>query len=172
MAQDQLQQFEALIVPHLDAAYTLARYLLRDEHDAQDAVQDAALRAFRHFATYRGGDARAWFLTVVRNACFSAMRERRGEPAASDLAFDASMALEPRATDALAIEQSELDAVRRAVAALPVEFREVVVLRELHEMSYTEISKIVDVPIGTVMSRLSRGRRLLAQRLGGIKETG
>jgi len=172
MPQDQLRQFESVILPHLDAAYTLARYLLRDEHDAQDAVQDAALRAFRHFATYRGGDARAWFLTVVRNACFSAMRARRTEPANPDLAIDASMAVEPRATDALAIEQSEMDAVRRAVAALPVEFREVVVLRELHEMSYAEISTIVEVPIGTVMSRLSRGRRLLAQQLGGIKEIG
>ena len=172
MPQDQLRQFESLILPHLDAAYTLARYLLRDEHDAQDAVQDAALRAIRHLATYRGGDARAWFLTVVRNACFSAMRARRAEPANGELALDASMALEPRATDALAIEQSEMDAVRRAVAALPVEFREVVVLRELHEMSYAEISTIVDVPIGTVMSRLSRGRRLLAQQLGGIKEIG
>jgi RNA polymerase sigma-70 factor (ECF subfamily) len=174
MAQQHVAEFEALILPHLDAGYTLARYLLRDEHDAQDAVQDAALRAFRHFDGYRGGDARAWFLTIVRNCCFTRRRQSRADQLAVPLSDDhGSAAVEPRGADTLAIERSDRAAIERAVAALPVEFREVIVLRELQDLSYAEISAVVGVPIGTVMSRLSRARQRLANALGrSVKEAG
>ena len=173
MAQEQVAEFEALILPHLDAGYTLARYLLRDEHDAQDAVQDAALRAFRHFDGYRGGDARAWFLTIVRNCCFTWQQRRADQPVVPLSDDHGSLAIEPRAADRLAIERSDRAAIERALAALPAEYREVVVLRELEELSYAEIGAVVGVPIGTVMSRLSRARQRLARALGRtVKEAG
>ena len=170
MSEDRVAQFESLILPHLDAAYTFARYMLRDAHDAQDAVQDASLRAYRHFNTFRGGDARAWFLVIVRNVCLSQQRRTRSEErltTSSEVASD-ERAVEPIATDAAAVSESDMTAIRRAVAGLPVEFREVVVLRELHELSYAEIGKVVGLPLGTVMSRLARARRTLAQRLGHL----
>jgi len=170
---EHVAQFEALILPHLDAAYTLARYLLRDEHDAQDVVQDAALRAFKHFAGFRGGDARAWFLTIVRNCCLTAQRQR-GRRRMDSLSEDHdAVAVEPRGADALAIERSDRAAIERAVAALPIEYREVIVLREVEGLSYAEISEVAGVPIGTVMSRLSRARQRLASALGrSVKEAG
>src|SRR5690349_14966177 len=160
-------RFEAVILPHLDQAYTLARYLLRDEHDAQDAVQDAALRAYRHFAGYRGGDARAWFLAIVRNCCLT-WRKRRARRETVPLTNDDPAAVEPRGADKRAIEESDRAAIQRAVEALPVEFREIIVLREVQGLSYAEISAVAGVPIGTVMSRLSRARERLAKSLGGI----
>jgi RNA polymerase sigma factor (sigma-70 family) len=167
MAQSTLERFEALVLPHLDDAYTLARYLLRDQHDAQDAVQDAALRAFRHFEGYRDGDPRAWFLAIVRNCCRTAQRRQQDDRVTVSLSPDDAPAIaDSRETDALAIARSEREAVQRAVAALPAEFREVVVLRELEGLSYAQIGVIVGVPIGTVMSRLSRARKRLAQILG------
>jgi RNA polymerase sigma-70 factor (ECF subfamily) len=175
MAEQDVAQFEALIVPHLDAAYTLARYLLRDEHDAQDAVQDAALRAFRHFEGFRGGDARGWFMAIVRNRCFTRLRsDRRAAQITAVLPHHyGSVATEPRSADAAAIEESDRAAIAQAVASLPAEYREVIVLRELQDLSYSEISGVVGVPIGTVMSRLSRARRRLAKALGqGVKEAG
>jgi RNA polymerase sigma-70 factor (ECF subfamily) len=170
-ATPQLNQFEELILPHLDEAYTLARYLLRDEHSAQDVVQDAALRAFRYFDGFRDGDPRAWFMTIVRNCCHTWQRRNRGERNAVPLAPEhESAAQESRATDAAAIERSDREAVNRAVAELPAEFREVIVLREIQGMSYAQISGVVKVPIGTVMSRLSRARSRLASILGTPQE--
>jgi len=167
MAQSDTERFEALILPHLDAAYTLARYMLRDEHDAQDAVQDAALRAFRYFTSYRGGDARAWFLTIVRNCCQTWRGRNAAERLNVSLVEDHVLRVrDSEETDATAIDQSEREAITRAVGSLPVEFREVIVLRELQEMSYAEISDITGVPVGTVMSRLSRARKRLATMLG------
>jgi RNA polymerase sigma factor (sigma-70 family) len=167
MAQHSLERFEALVLPHLDDAYTLARYLLRDEHDAQDAVQDAALRAFRYFDGYRDGDPRAWFLAIVRNCCRTTQRRQRDDRVTVSLSpEDAPSLADSLETDALAIERSEREAIRRAVATLPVEFREVVVLRELEGLTYAQIGTVVGVPIGTVMSRLSRARKRLAEMLG------
>lgn len=167
MSREAAERFEQLILPHLDQAYTLARYLLRDEHDAQDAVQDAALRAFRHFAGFRGGDARAWFLVIVRNCCRTWQRRHTGDRLTIPLPDDrADTPRAARGADATAIEESDRDAVQRIVAELPPEFREVIVLRELQELSYAEISVVTGVPIGTVMSRLSRARKRLAERLG------
>jgi RNA polymerase sigma-70 factor (ECF subfamily) len=171
MATPQAERFEALIMPHLDDAYTLARYLLRDEHDAQDVVQDAALRAYRYFDGYRDGDARAWFLAIVRNCCFTWQRRHRDDRLTVPLAAEhASAPDESRATDSLAVERSDREAIGRAMAALPEEFREVVVLRELQGMPYAQISTVVGVPIGTVMSRLSRARKRLAAMLGTSQE--
>ncbi len=171
MATPQVERFEALIMPHLDDAYTLARYLLRDEHHAQDVVQDAALRAFRHFDGYRDGDARAWFLAIVRNCCLTWQRRHRHDRLTVPLAAEhASAPDESRTTDALAVERSDRAAISRAVAALPDEFREVVVLREIQGMPYAQISTVVGVPIGTVMSRLSRARKRLATLLETTQE--
>ena len=166
MPQRDVDRFERVVLPHLDDAYTLARYLLRDQHDAQDAVQDAVLRALRYFETYREGDARAWLLAIVRNCCLT--RHRRAKVERENISFvdDVDVAHEGRATDALAIEQSDRDRLQRALGELPAEFREVIVLREVQELSYREISDVVGVPIGTVMSRLARGRRRLASVLG------
>lgn len=167
MVQLEVGRFEAVVLPHLDDAYTLARYLLRDEHDAQDAVQDAALRAYRYFDGFRGGDARAWFLAIVRNCCLTWQRRHRADRHTVPLVDDhASVVEEPRAADALAIERSERAAIQRAVAALPVEYREVIVLREVQDLSYAQISEVLGVPIGTVMSRLARARRRLARAFG------
>jgi RNA polymerase sigma-70 factor, ECF subfamily len=163
-----IERFERVVLPHLDDAYTLARYLLRDQHEAQDAVQDAVLRALRYFETYRDGDARAWLLAIVRNCCLT--RQRRAQVERANISFveDIDVARDEgsRGTDARAIEQSERAALQRALAALPDEFREVIVLREVQGLSYREISDVVGVPIGTVMSRLARGRRRLASTLG------
>jgi RNA polymerase sigma-70 factor, ECF subfamily len=166
MSQRDVERFERIVLPHLDDAYTLARYLLRDEHDAQDVVQDAVLRALRYFDGYREGDARAWLLSIVRNCCMTWLRQHRG--AQNVLSFDAgtlSLA-DPREADARAIQRSERAVLARALDALPEEFREVIVLREIQELSYKEISDVVGVPIGTVMSRLARGRKRLASALG------
>lgn len=166
-ANADVDRFEAVILPHLDAAYTLARYLLRDEHDAQDAVQDAALRAFRHFDGYRGGDPRAWLLAIVRNCCRRSQRRRAGRRWVSFSDLDAPPIHAAQETDAAAVEASNRAAVERLVAALPVEFREVLVLRELQGLSYAQISAVVGVPVGTVMSRLSRARKRIAATFGG-----
>jgi RNA polymerase sigma factor (sigma-70 family) len=166
MADQQVQRFEKLVLPHLDDAYTLARYLLRDEHDAQDAVQDAALKALRHIDGFRSGDPRAWLLTIVRNCCYDFHNGRIDRSTEAFNAIDAESIADSRATDDLVIEGTEQDRVRAAVDALPTELREVIVLRELNELSYREISEVVGVPMGTVMSRLSRARSRLASALG------
>ena len=172
MAQHDLHRFEQIVLPHLDDAYTLARYLVRDEHDAQDVVQDAVLRALRYFDGFRGGDARAWLLAIVRNCCMTWHAREHSHRRDVPLVDDTGDAIDELAeTDAVAIRRSERAAIERALAALPTEFREVIVLREIQDLSYKEISDVVGVPIGTVMSRLARGRRRLAAALGaGVRE--
>jgi len=164
MGQRDVERFERVVLPHLDDAYTLARYLLRDEHDAQDAVQDAVLRALRYFDSYRDGDARAWLLTIVRNRCLTWQRRELVRRSVIPFAGDVDAA-DPREADAPAIERSDRAALERLIGALPTEFREVIVLREIEEVSYKEISEVVGVPIGTVMSRLARARKRLAAAL-------
>jgi len=167
MAQRELERFERIVVPHLDDAYTLARYLLRDEHDAQDAVQDAVLRAIRYFDGYREGDARAWLLAIVRNCCLTWQRKHRVDRVTVSFAEDTMPPVtDTRETDAAAIARSERLLLERALAELPTEFREVIVLREIEDLSYREISDVVGVPIGTVMSRLARARKRLSEILG------
>lgn len=167
MAQDDVERFERVVLPHLDDAYTLACYLLRDEHDAQDVVQDAVLRALRYFDGFRDGDARAWLLAIVRNCCHTWHRRHRADRVTVPYA-DAQTSPQLRGSagaDALAIQSSDRAAIERAIAGLPTEFREVIVLRELHELSYKEIGTVTGVPVGTVMSRLARARKRLASSL-------
>jgi RNA polymerase sigma factor (sigma-70 family) len=167
MAERDLQRFEQIVLPHLGDAYTVARYLVRDEHDAEDLVQEAVLRALRHFDGYRDGDARAWLLTIVRNCCLTWHRRQRGSRETVPFAEPAvALVVDSAETDARAIAGSDRDRVARAVESLPIEFREVIVLRELEDLSYKEISTITGVPIGTVMSRLARARKRLAATLG------
>ena len=157
MNEQDLIRFEAIALPHLDAAYTLARYLVRDTHDAEDAVQEAYLRALKYFGSYRGGDPRAWLLAIVRNEC----RTRRERGAPSEPFEDERHSPESASADALALETEAKETLREALDLLPAEFREVIVLREIQGLSYQEIADIVKAPIGTVMSRLSRGRARL-----------
>lgn len=169
--------FEQTVLPHLNAAYNLARWLVRDESLADDVVQDASLRALSYFSTYKGGDARAWLLRIVRNAAYGLLAARRrggttslddsgltsdGEPIAMEVADPAD---DPEVTLSRAEGYSTLD---RALAALPAELRECLVLHELEELSYKEVAHVTGVPIGTVMSRLWRARQALmrSQRQG------
>lgn len=161
-------ELEAVVLPHLDAAYTLARYLMGDDADAQDVVQDAALRAVKHFAGFRGktgSDARAWFLTIVRNAAYTWRRRRRRE--ALDTEFNEEFHSEG---DAVVDPAAVLD-IQQALAGLPLEFREVIVLRELEGLSYREIADVTGVPVGTVMSRLARARKRLQQTVSVEERT-
>ena len=163
---EQVERFEKVVLPHLDDAYTLARYLVRDEHDAQDVVQDAVLRALRHFEGFRQGDARAWLLTIVRNCCYSWHKAHRWDRSTVSFADDAASGVtDPQAADDLANQSSERERIQATVDGLPAELKEVIVLRELNELSYREISDVVGAPIGTVMSRLSRARGRLAAAL-------
>jgi RNA polymerase sigma-70 factor (ECF subfamily) len=166
----ELERFERIVMPHLDAGYNLARWLTRNDHDAEDVVQDAYLRALRAFDRYRGGDPRSWVLTIVRNTCYTWLRQNRaaefspagdaGEDGVAEIPADA--AAQPEAQFLRGVDGQLL---RAALEALSPEFREVVVLRELEGFSYKEIADIVDVPLGTVMSRLARARRQLQQSL-------
>jgi RNA polymerase sigma-70 factor (ECF subfamily) len=160
---DDRRNFEQLVLPHLDAAYNLARWLTRDDHDAEDVVQEAMLRAYRYVGGLRG-EARPWLLAIVRNSCMTWLRANR--PAELAGALDAE-ALEDRADpgdgpDALLMREADRRILNEAIAALPQPFREVLVLRELEDLAYKDIARITGAPIGTVMSRLSRARRLLA----------
>lgn len=164
--------FELLMLPHLGAAFTLARYLLRDTADAEDAVQEAYLQALRHFGGFRGENARAWLLTIVRRACYAwSDRENRHDYAGDPDLVDElpGYADDPEAAAVRGELQKQL---ARAVDGLPLPFREVVVLREIQELSYQEIATVIGAPVGTVMSRLARARRrlqrlLAAQGMGG-----
>jgi RNA polymerase sigma-70 factor (ECF subfamily) len=160
--------FERMVLPHLDAAYNLARWLTRREHDAQDVVQEAYLRAFKAFDKFHGasGDARCWLLTIVRNTCFTWMaRNRRAEAAVS---FDASahdVGSDAPGPDVMLERLDDHAKLKDAIEALPVEFREVLILREFENLSYQQIAAVADLPVGTVMSRLSRARERLHQSL-------
>jgi RNA polymerase sigma-70 factor (ECF subfamily) len=167
----QASRFRSLVLPHLDNAYSLARYLCRDATAAEDIAQDAMLKAWRAFAGYQGGDAKAWLLAIVRNAYFDWARANRrwramggaGErPEDFDHIADETL---PTAEAAL-IQRGDAVALRAAIEAMPEAFRETLVLREFEAMSYRAISETTDVPVGTVMSRLARARGWLGQRLG------
>lgn len=154
--------FERTVLPYLNSGYNLARWLTRNEHDAEDVIQEACLRAWRSFDTFLPGrDGRAWFLSIVRNTCCTWLRQNRSYGAAAELEDDFQPAgtwLDP---ETLLIKDVNSGLIRRALEQLPLEYREVLILRELEELSYKEIAKILDMPLGTVMSRLSRARREL-----------
>ena len=162
------EQFEAEILVHLDAAWNFAKWLTRDRELAEDAVQEACLKALRAFGSRTGPSAKAWFMAIVRNASMDAMRGQKRRKAHDSFDEEAhSFAGNGHcdSPESAAERASESRWVRDAISHLPLEYREVLVLREIEEMTYKEISAIVRIPIGTVMSRLTRGRDLLAQRL-------
>jgi RNA polymerase sigma-70 factor (ECF subfamily) len=155
--------FEDTVLPHLDAAFNYARWLTKNDADAEDVVQDACVRAMRYFSSFRDDDARAWLFTIVRNAWYSRVsrRPRVTDPtpfgAASDEPRDSALDPEERL-----LQQHSVALVRAALERLPIDFREVIVLREIEGLSYKEIAAVVCVPVGTVMSRLARGRERLS----------
>ena len=164
--QNKLATFEEAVLPHLNAAYNLAHWLTRNDTDAEDVVQEAYLRAFKFFGGFHGADGRSWLLAIVRNTCYSWMQHNRSPelsvPLDDELHEIESKDLNP---EALLVQRDDTLMVRQALEELPVEFREVLVLRELEEMSYREIASITNLPLGTVMSRLARGRKRLQQAL-------
>lgn len=166
---ERRRRFELLALPHLDAGFNLARWLTRNDHDAEDVVQEAFLRAMRYMGGFHGDNARAWLLQIVRHTCFSWLEENRpAELVALDDAGDGWQDIAAPSADeppAVAIGNADRRQINQAIAALPFVYREVLVLRELNDLSYKDIARIVDIPIGTVMSRLARARNLLRQAL-------
>jgi RNA polymerase sigma-70 factor (ECF subfamily) len=169
---DPRARFEETFLPHLAAAYNLAHWLTRDRHNAEDVVQDAYLRALRSYGGFEGGDGRAWFLTIVRNACLTWLKRNRSlqpivrfDESLHDLPADVS------GPDRRLMESASREVLHRALEELPVEFREAVVLRELEGLTYKEIAAVTGAPIGTVMSRLARGRSLLREQMSGLRPT-
>ena len=159
--------FEQAVMPHLNAAYNLARWLTRNGDDAEDLVQEAYLRAFRSFETFQGQDGRAWLLSAVRNTCFTWLRKKGNRPTAEfDEQMHSAADQSPNAESVL-LNQAALGSLHDCLEALPLEFREAIILRELEELSYKEISDIARVPVGTVMSRIARGRKRLQECLAG-----
>lgn len=172
--QDRIRRFEQIALPHLDAAYNLARWLTRDSHDAEDVVQESFLRALKYVDGFHGGNARAWLLTIVRHTCYSWLRINRPKEVTGG--FDETWytkdeeertTSEPPENDPWTLLQHSADAqmLDTAIAALPLDFREVLILRELEDLSYKEIARIANIPLGTVMSRLARARKLLQRVL-------
>ena len=158
--------FENSVLPHLDAAYNLARWLTRNDQDAEDAVQEACLRAFRFFGNFRGGDARNWLLKIVRNTCYTHLRNNGPRELATtfdeEIHSENSGSLNP---EMLLMRGGDSQLLRQALEELPLKFREVLVLRELVGLSYSEIAEVSNIPQGTVMSSLSRARERLRQSL-------
>lgn len=176
MDPNELGRFEAIVLPHLDAAYTLARYLVSDEDDARDIVQDAYLRALKYFGGFRGAEAaegRPWLLAIVRNTAFTRRRRQRRESSATE--FDEQLHSESIAEthpEAALMALTARESLHQALDQLPLEFREVIVLRELEDLSYKQISDVTGVPVGTVMSRLSRARQRLQRALWAEQKGG
>jgi RNA polymerase sigma-70 factor (ECF subfamily) len=159
------ESFDEVVVPHLDAGYRLACWLMRNEDDAQDVVQEASLRAFRYFRTFTGGNGRAWFLRIVRNTCSNWRRRRVLVPI--DAFDEEQYGSDPSALDpeALLLQHATAGAIDRALDYLPERFRELLVLREMEGLSYRELGDAMGIPIGTVMSGLSRARRAFRRAL-------
>ena len=168
---DKARRFREVALPHLDAAYNLARWLIRSDDQAQDVVQEAYLRAYRYFDGFRGGDGRAWLLKIVRHSCYDWLQTtgaRQETQATDDAALEVVLAgaagkrwtldADP---EALLIRRRDVERLNTLIEELPTDFREVLILREIQDLSYREIAEAVAVPIGTVMSRLARARALL-----------
>jgi RNA polymerase sigma factor (sigma-70 family) len=175
-SKDDRAVFDEVFLPHMAEAYRLAQWLTGNAYDAEDVVQDAALRAFRGIKTFGAVNARAWSLTIVRNTAYSWLTKNRSKAVffTDDLSVTEQQELEhegPHGTrvetpEEIALFRADAEDVQRALAELPAQFREVIVLREINQLNYRDISEITNVPIGTVMSRLSRGRQLLIALLG------
>lgn len=159
------ESFDELVLPHLDAAFRLARWIVRNDHDAEDVVQEALLRALRYFRTFTGGNSRAWFLRIVRNACHGWRRQDKraySEPFDEERYVDRSPSGDP---ETLLLQGADAALIERALGTLPDLFRALLVLRELEGLSYRELADVMDIPIGTVMSGLSRARQALRRAL-------
>jgi RNA polymerase sigma-70 factor, ECF subfamily len=171
----KLAVFEQIIIPHLNSAYNLARWLTGNEHDAEDVVQEAYLRAFRFFDGFKGGDGKGWLLAVVRNTCRTWVRKQKGD--LPRVVFDEQIHAGDHgeaSAEAELVERAKLGSLRECLEALPADYRGVIVMREMEEMSYKEIADVAGLPLGTVMSRLSRARSRLQECLtakmnGGAK---
>ncbi|MFY9770151.1 MAG: sigma-70 family RNA polymerase sigma factor [Xanthobacteraceae bacterium] len=166
--QERMRTFQAAALPHLDDVYTLARYLMRNTQDAEDAVQECYLRALRHFDSYRGPAMKPWLLAILRNVCNAEFARRSKEEVPTDYTQEESLAeempmwQEPQASpEKMIVRRQDTATIRRLVAELPEPFREAIVLREMNNLSYQEIAQVAGVPVGTVMSRLARGRAML-----------
>jgi RNA polymerase sigma-70 factor (ECF subfamily) len=166
------RQFEIALLPHLDAAYNLARWLVKDEHCAQDMVQESYLKALRYFGSFRGGDARPWILGIVRNTCYTWLGGQKRAGHLVEFRDDLEAGEEgpewisqQEGPDDSFARKSEREKLNAAIEALPIVFREALILREIEDMSYETIAHIMQIPLGTVMSRLSRARALLRQAL-------
>jgi RNA polymerase sigma-70 factor, ECF subfamily len=166
--QERMRTFQAAALPHLDDVYTLARYLMRNTQDAEDAVQECYLRALRHFDSYRGPAMKPWLLAILRNVCNAEFARRSKEEVPTDYTQEESLAeempmwQEPQASpEKMIVRRQDTTTIRRLVAELPEPFREAIVLREMNNLSYQEIAQVAGVPVGTVMSRLARGRAML-----------
>ncbi|HVN36491.1 MAG TPA: sigma-70 family RNA polymerase sigma factor [Casimicrobiaceae bacterium] len=178
--ESQSRRFQEIALPHLDAAYNLARWIARSDTDAQDIVQEAFLRAFKSFGGFRGTSARPWLLAIVRNTCYTWLRQHRGPrlEVPYDDAAGSDEAAEPYPVDgdanpeALLAASEERRTFDAALDSLPAEFREAVILRDVEDLSYKEIAAVAAIPIGTVMSRLARGRRMLFAALTRMREGG
>ncbi len=174
---ERARHFRDLTLPHLDEAFTLARYLLRNPADAEDAVQECYLRALHHFDSYRGPAIRPWLLAILRNVCNAEFARRGKAPMPGEdesgaaAESDTPLWQEPAASPEAALLRRHDDAtIRRLVAALPQPFRETLVLRDINDLSYREIAAAVGVPVGTVMSRLARARAMLRAAWNGEQE--
>ena len=171
--EDRLVSFERLLLPHLNAAYNLARWLTRNDQDAEDMVQEAYLRALKSFDGFLGTDARPWLLTIVRNTCYTWLK--RNKPNKLDTVFEEdihSVQDDGFNPETLLQKSSDSRLLRQALEELPLEFREALIMRELEGLSYREIAEVAGIPLGTVMSRLARARKQLQQRLARGAEQG
>ena len=162
----ELASFEQMMLPHLDAAYNLARWLLRNEQDAQDVVQEAYLRAFRSFAGFRGSNGRAWLLTIVRNTSYTLLKKNRAGDLTTTFDEEVHVTDHESPSPTMILEHAEdAELMKDAIDQLPAEFREIVILRHQEDLSYKEIGEILKIPAGTVMSRLARARTRLKEYL-------
>lgn len=166
---DTNRRFEEIALPHLSAAYNLARWLVRNDHDAEDLVQEAYLRALKFFDSFHGEDARAWLLAIVRNTCYTWLKQNRVQELHDsfdeDKHSEADSSADPQV---LMLQNASKELLNRGIEALPLEFREILIMRELEDLTYKEIATVANIPIGTVMSRLARARDMLRVSLERI----
>jgi RNA polymerase sigma factor (sigma-70 family) len=169
--RDRARRFRHAALPYLDDVYTLARYLMRNATDAEDAVQECYLRALRHFDSYRGPAMKPWLLAILKNVCYAEFARRGTQPVPTEDEHSEDvlpMWQEPQASpEAVLLRQQDGDTIRRLVTALPQPFREAIVLRDVNDLSYREIAEVAGVPVGTVMSRIARARSMLREAWNG-----
>ena len=163
-------EFEQVFLPHLDAAYNLARWLLRNDQDAEDAVQDAYLRAYKAASRFRGGDGKAWLMTILRNVCYTKIKKSRSHEPPEPFDEEIHQAVGQADIREAGRQEANAETLHQALEKLPDEFREIIVLHDLEGLAYKQIAAIAGIPIGTVMSRLARARGRLRVEIVALKE--